>query len=483
MENSKLIQLFKSFTKSEMKDFGKFIRSPYFNESPQLVEFYELLKKSHPEYPEGSVAKKKIFKKLYPAEKTYDDKKIRSRTNLMLQLAEEFLLQIEIKKDEITSGRFILSQYSQRKLEPHFNNKYKQINEDIQYSEIINNRYFLDRYLLMKAKRNFYEFTKPIGKREEYFKEFAEESEMLVDYSVMKLIKYYVVMKYDQGFLDYPFDSSFMQKVLEYAEENKYSGYPIFEIFKNLIRLEVKDFDETLFKETRQFFYKNVKQIENSDAILIITELYNIATKYFYAGNNKFVKEPFEIVSQMVNLDLYPVENGYMAERQYLDTVYTALAAKENEWAEKFVNDYRIKLNPDIRENAFNFSLSLIELIKENYTKALEGFAKVKVDDFYYYMRIKYNRLRIYFEIDEFDLIYTEIDSFSHYLSTNSLLPEDIRERAFRFLSFFKRLIKARSKKDYGEIEILKKDLENIDMELKRTMKMVIFRILRERNL
>ena len=481
MKNSKLIQLLRTFSNSEMKEFGKFIRSPYFNESEQLITFYELLKKSYPEFKGGLIEKEKIFKKLYPEEKKYDDKKIRSRSNLMLNLAEEFLLQTELKKNKKDSERYILNQFSARKLETHFNNKLRQINEIIQEESVVNDNYFFDRYKLVKSRRNFFEFSKPIGKREEYFKEFGEESELLTKYSVLKLLKYYVIMKCDQGFLDFPFDYSFMNKLLEYVEEKKLTQFPIFEIFKNLLLLEEKEFSEELFHETRKIFYKNIPDIEKEDAILIVTELYNLATTYFYSGNNKFVKEPFEIVTQMVKNEIYPLENGFMAERQYLDTVYTALAARQNDWAEKFVNDFRMKMNPEVRDNAFNFSLSLIELIKENYTKALEGFAKVKVDDLFYYMRIKYNRLRIYFEIGEFDLIFTEIDAFYHYLNTNTLVPEDSRERALKFLGFFKKLVKARVNNDFDEIGLLLNDLENTDMEMKRTLKMVMSKIIDER--
>jgi len=481
MEDSKLIQLLKTFSKTEMNEFGKFIKSPFFNESSKLISLYELMKDSYPEFNTTSFNNNKIFWQLYPEEKKYDDKKVRSRLNLMLNLAEEFLIQMEMKKDITASGNYILNQFASRKLETHFNKKFRQMNENIQKSDIINNKYFMDRYLMVKAKRNFYEFTKPRGKREEYYKEFSEETELLVKYSVIKLIKYYVIMRHDQDYLNYPFDYSFLQKLMEYIDEKKYSEYPIFGIFRNLLLLEENFLNEKLFHETKLLFYENISFIEKEDAILIISKLYNLATKYFYSGKNKFVNIPFEIISQMIKHEIYPLENGYMSEIHYLDTVYTAFTVKENEWAERFINDFRMKLNPEVRNNAFNYSLSLIEMIKENYPKALEGFAKVRVDDFFYYMRIKYNKFRIYFEMEDFETIFTEIDSFKHYLSTNKVIPDDYRSRASNFLSFFKRLVNARINNDYADIALLKKILEDTDMELKSTLHMLIDKILKQK--
>lgn len=478
MEDSKLIQLVKTFSKSEINEFGKFVNSPFFNESPKLALLYELLLGNYPEFPGETFNKQEIFKLLYPEEQKYDDKKVRSRVSLMLGLAEEFLIQMEIKKDTLAPGKYILNQYISRKLDAHFTKKFKQQSIRVNESNIVNENYFLERYQLVKAKRDFYEFTKPYGKREEHYREFSEETELLVKYSVMKLIKHYVLMKCDKAYINFTFDYSLTRKLLEYIEERKYTEYPIFEIFRNLLLLEEKFFDEALFEKTKNLFYENIPAIDKEDAVLIITELYSLATRYFYAGNNKFVKVPFEIVTQMLKHEIYPLESGYMAERQYLDTVYTAFAASENSWAEDFINNFKMKLNPEVRNNAFNYSISMIELMRGDYQKALGGFAKVKVADFYYYIRIKYNKLRIYFEMGEFETIFSEIDSFKHYLSKNKVIPEDIRSGASNFINFFSRLVNAMVSNDYTEISLLKDILEDTDMEMKRTMKMMIIKIL-----
>ncbi len=482
MENSKLIQLIKTFSKTELNGFGKFVRSPFFNESLKLISLYDILQENYPDFSPVTLNKQAVFKRLYPGEKKYDDKKIRSRFNLMYELGEAYLMQIEMEKNPMQSGRLVLDQLASRKLKKHFDKKFTSLNEELNRSETVNNRYFLERHLMVKAKRNFYEFTTPYGKREKFYSDFSEETELFTRYSVLKLIKHYAIMKGVRTHVRYAFDYTFLQKLLEFIDERKYTEYPIFEILRNLLDLDEMPLDEKLFAKTKLLFYENLPSIDKEDATLIITDLYGLASRHFYGGNNKFVNVPFEIVSQMIKHELYPLENGFMAERQYLDTVYTALTARENIWAEKFINDYRSKLSPEVRNNAFNFSISLIELIKENYRKALEGFAKVRVDDFYYHMRIKYNRLRIFFELGEYESIFSEIDAFKHYLSVNKSIPEDASSRALKFLSFYNRLIKARVNNDYTEIELLRNELQSTDMELKRTLELIIGKMLKPKS-
>ena len=85
MEDSKLIQLVKTFSKTEFNDFGKFVKSPFFNESQKLILLYELLKENYPVFNSGLFNNRKIFELLYPEEKKYVSK---STESLDLKITE-----------------------------------------------------------------------------------------------------------------------------------------------------------------------------------------------------------------------------------------------------------------------------------------------------------------------------------------------------------------------------------------------------------
>jgi len=471
MENTKLIQLLKTFNRLEINDFGKLVRSPFFNESPKLILLYEMLKENYPDFEPSSFDKRSIFKKLYPQEKIYNDKKIRSILNLMLDLAEEYLLQKEIKKDEIGTERYLLSQYFSRKLESHFKKILKKMDETIEKSRLINNKYFQNRYYRIQAKRSFFGFTKPIGKRHEQFDDFARETGMLEKYSILKLLKYYLIMRNAGGHLSFDFDYSLLHILMKYIDEKKFIEYPIFEIFKNLHKLETFQFDEKLYSKTKNLFFDSIATIEKEDSILISIELYNIATKYSNQGIEKYRYEQFDILKKINKYGIYAIENEYMSESHYLNTVYMALSIGEMGWTENFINEYKDKLNPSVSNNAFIFSLGLIDMIRKNYGKALEEFAKVKVDDFYYYLRIKYNRLKIYYDIEEYETIFSEIDAFKHYLHKYKEIPAFIQKRATNFLSLLNRTVKAKIDNNLDELMELKQILENPDIEQRDWLK------------
>ncbi|MFT4761074.1 MAG: hypothetical protein ACI9XO_003786 [Paraglaciecola sp.] len=51
MENSKLVQLLKTFSTQELREFKDFMQSPLFNKNQDLVDFYLYLKKIAPNFP------------------------------------------------------------------------------------------------------------------------------------------------------------------------------------------------------------------------------------------------------------------------------------------------------------------------------------------------------------------------------------------------------------------------------------------------
>ncbi|MCC7158220.1 MAG: hypothetical protein IT281_01635 [Ignavibacteria bacterium] len=100
MKKSKLITLLRTFTTDEMKDFGKFISSPYFATGRNLRPLYCILKKYYPEFDSSSFTEEKVFNKLFLGKK-YSGKRsmhaIHVSFSEMFTLAEKFMVYNEIE--------------------------------------------------------------------------------------------------------------------------------------------------------------------------------------------------------------------------------------------------------------------------------------------------------------------------------------------------------------------------------------------------
>ncbi len=87
MERSSLLELLKTFSANDYKEFVAFVNSPYFNREKILERFARILFESHPHFTKSN---EDLFSELYPGKK-YNDNFMRNIRSDLLRLAEQFL--------------------------------------------------------------------------------------------------------------------------------------------------------------------------------------------------------------------------------------------------------------------------------------------------------------------------------------------------------------------------------------------------------
>jgi len=142
MIHSKSIQVLKTFSKEELKQFSDFLRSPFHNKNRSLIKLFDVLKKYHPEY---EVENEKVYSKIYPGKKYNHDnmKKLMSEEFIIL---EKFLLHLKIRKENFVTDKYLLEEYMQRKLNELFLFKVKKINEKLEELNCSNYIFYNNSY-------------------------------------------------------------------------------------------------------------------------------------------------------------------------------------------------------------------------------------------------------------------------------------------------------------------------------------------------
>ena len=460
MENTKLIQILKTFSKTEFEDFGKFVFSPFFNNSEQITKFYIFLQRHYPGF-NSSLTKENIYKEIYK-DKDYKDKRVRDLLSRTLKLAEEFLAYSDIRNDEFLIKRKTLGQIALRNLDKHFEKKAGEIGSMLN-SNIKNDEYILNNYLFAESKRDYLEYKKALGKRSEFFNEITGEIEKFIIYFIFRMLKYFSTLISQQLVMNKKYEFTFLYEIIGYLRKNPAKDYPVVMIFYYSVLLYIEPENEDIFFHLKDILAANTEIIEDKELRLIYTQMYNYSKEKQIHGSENFRRENFGIIKEMLSKNIYPMEAGYMPEHTYISITGEGLIFKEFEWTEKFMKDYREKLPPEKRENAFIYCSSVLNYRKKNYGGALRTLVKVSINDFYYHLRVKNHLLKIYYEQDDLETALSVIDSFRHFLSTNKLIPEYIRIRFVNFVNFFSRLVNARLNNENSNIIILKKDISAVN--------------------
>ncbi|RPI13943.1 MAG: hypothetical protein EHM58_17495 [Ignavibacteriae bacterium] len=460
MKGSKIVSLLKTLNKKEFKEFGNFVNSPNFTRKKKLLEFYKVICLYYPDFDKPKFNQHTIFKKLYPG-KTYNEKIINYLKTELYKAAETYIGIIDMRKNIFDFHLHILKQLGKRQLHSEFGRKAAKLKSIINKNKIRNDNYYLMSYLLKKETRNFYETKKPLGKRIEYFKDMNDELDEFIVFFIVKMLKYYTILRNQENLLNYSYSYKLQDELMAFAKENLIKSHPAANIFYLLNLLYKNTENDSVFYELKNFVETNIGLLEKEDAELIYTELFNYSKIKYVGGNDSYGPENTSIMKFMIARDIYPKENNYMSENTFINIVSNSLRERDYEWIENFIDKFSNKITPDRKANAYNYSLGMLYYWKKKYNTALEYLAKVKTDDFYYYLRVNNHLLKIYYETNEIVGILNTIDATKHFLSSNKVIPGYVKDRFLHFIIYLQKVVRAIETGDNNKLKKLAEEISS----------------------
>jgi len=471
MKNTRLVQLLKSFNGNELREFGKFLNSPFHNSSRKLVEFYEILKSSYPKFSSKSILQENVYTKLFPGRK-FGGAQMRNMVHELTLQLENFLAHIEFHSDQIQFKRHLLSQLAARDSEILFEKNFKFAVQTLEDLGIKDEEYYLNMYLLESLRKNYYDRKTPIGKRKTIYDEISKELDHVLYFFFVEILKGYFTMYSGKRLLNFDYKFKFFEEIMSYLskEIQNYKDCSMITLLYNFMILYRND-EEELAGKVKEIIDSNRKSMTEDDYRFFYTELYHYYKLRQSEGDKSCGRKSFRLLNEMLKNNVPLQKDGTMAVQAYINLAAAGLRENELNWAEKFINDYRDLVPPEQRENAYLYNYAVLYYIKgtksqgkartKNFGMALDYLSRVKSEDFYYMTRIKNLLIKIYFELGELDLTLYLIHSYKSYLSKTKLIPENLLERYNNFVNFTQKLVRIKKGTEDFPLRKLKKELVN----------------------
>lgn len=460
MQNSKLVQLFKSFSQSEITEFGKFVNSPFHNESQKLINLYTYLKKFYPKFEDKKFMKEEAYSSMYGSDK-YNDKKLRDRFSDLLRLSEEYLAMVNLKKLSRDEKILTLYEYKDRGLLLHFEKKFSEIRHMIGKSKVLDIQVLYDSFLIEAIKGDFAEYKNLLGKRKNSNVQLEYEVENFIKFFVTKMLLYYITMGNWAMHTNHKFDYKLYEPIMKFVEENKLNEPPILRAAYLMLKMEEDKNNEEFYFELKKLFKSEVNSFSIYDKTMVAVTLYNYAQKRYMEGNEKFSVERFEQIKLQLLYKTFSSVNGFIQREQYINAILIPISLNKTDWAEKFAEEYKDKIKPENREDTLAFASASLMHAKKKYGEALEKLAAIKDVDYIYYFRIKTLQAKIYFEQKDFEKLLSLIDSFKHYITGNPLIPNENVARYKNFIGVLYSLTMLAIKNDEYKLSKLIRKINN----------------------
>lgn len=456
MYTHSLLDLLKALSDKEMMRLGKFLKSPYYNNSAKLIKLFELLKYFYPDFDNKNLTKEYIYRKVLGGS-GFNDSTLRNMMSDLLQLALQFLKTEGFRKNSVESSFFLTDELAQRGLVRLFTEKMQHTDALLTVNEGMNSTYFLSKYRTQTDQ-----FYMNLQSARVLKKSFVEsESEKLVK-GIIYLISYFVIesVKHSDNLLKYSrsynisgnmktltdFTKLFdIERIIKFINANSKLKIPIVEAYYKLLSTFLNFENEKIYIQLKNFLITNSGEFSLVDNHFLFARLMDYcvlkknsgATTSFNVDN-----EIFDILTEITDKGYYKTDSAsYVPFDLYRNYLYNCISLRKLNEMENFIVKFSGSLNPSQVTSVENYSYSLLHFERGEYNKALEMLNMIKFDQFIYKLDMKNLSLKIHYELGQFDSALSVIDTYRHFINKNVLVSDSKRALHYNFISFVNKLI------------------------------------------
>ena len=440
----KLFKLLNSLQKRDINRFKQYLASPLFN---KRVDIQELLQSWIEE--NGRHHPKEVYwEKVYPLQE-YSTTKWNLLTSRLFKLLEGFLIWNEFNQDEFQQNYTLSKVY--RKL-----NHDKLFKKSILDSGVILEKQVLrdSNYLLRKHNLSFEKYDYFTSQNRKEKTNLQDVSNHLDTYFLTTKLRQACYALSREIIQQEQYEIKLIQEVILFIEANTdYLKIPSIAIYYYCNKSIRTNENELYFVRLREA----IKNYQHLFPPTEIRDIYTVAINYsirkLNTGSSLFVKEAYELY--LLSLEQgFLLEEGMMLESTYSNLVFLSVKLKKYKWTKQFIDKYQRHLKPAYRQPLYHFSLSKLYYEQDQLDQSLKHLIQIETKASFLLLGAKVMQLKIYYELEEFDLLESLLETLRVYLQRSKDLG--YRKKYYEHILYFtKKLLQVpiMSKSDRSQLK------------------------------
>lgn len=466
MQKTKVYRILSSLSKEEYSEFEKFIVSPYFNRSKDLLKLFSVVKKYYPDFSNANLEYAKIYKKLYPG-KVFNEGTLRNLFSDLGSLAEKFLAYVNYE-ETFTYGYKIISETNTRYLDKEFLKSYKkyferkEVKENAFQSDNLN-KYQIQSEMWSYTQRMNIDFSKMERNSvyESLFTFFINE--FLLGQSFQVYVAGWYKGPAEYNILDTFFEFTDLEAIVKCMQTNKSPYYNEIKLPYYLARaVQNKDgrFYEN-FDTAYKIFNEQINGMPKQTQIRLYVMIINIINMHIKAGDRYLSKIKFVLNKEMVEKEIALDAYGKMPAYMFSITILNAIVANEIEWAKDFLEN-KIDIvddNAKSKANIYNYYKAKFLSLQKKYIESNELLLKISKDDDTFKLDSKILSLINNYELGFTESAFSHAESFKQFLIRKDEVNYGRKELGANFLKYYMLLLREKTGVE-TDISFAQKELE-----------------------
>lgn len=430
-----------------MEEFRDFLISPFHNKKSMVVRLFDVIRKKGPEFIDDSLEKEMIWEKIYPG-KPYNYGVMKNLIHDLTKLAENF---ISYLKYEESPGfhRNMLESLHERNVTEIFINKLIKFKKHIEKSN-------LNEFSKLENLTFYYELRSYCTKfpmDDSY--NIANELKTKEKFSSLNMMNAFLPWYLQSANVVTNYDISVYKDLLDFLYNNfrENESSDIIKLY-SLFLVSIEDINDTSkFDELRMEFKNRKDALHHKDKFRIYELVSLLYEMNFRNGVRSYDVEYLNHWFEVVDKQVYTISpKGYLDLITFRNVLILCRRTESTDIMEKFIEIGIEKVNPAVKDTLYNYSCAVLYYEKDEYEKVLEyekrtvfsGLLNSDKENLYFKMDLKTITLKSSYELELFEEVFSQIDSFKHFLRNTVLIPANFKELRYDFLKCLNELTKLR---------------------------------------
>lgn len=459
MQPTKLIVLLQTFDKEEMKRFGDYIQSPYFNKREAPINLYKALMPLHPTFE--PLKWEKVFKKAFSDKTAYNETYLRNVLSDLFGLAEGFWGQEHVKNQPFLLGYLVDNLIAKRQY------KYAEDNlKEMQVSLLTKNMFYPTLY----TTTCFYNLLKMrLHDRQEQRQAYSETQQQLANAVKAQCIndvleRYYEMSNDAEVYYKYPYQFDFFERFIAIIQPADIENDTSLATTYYLLQLQLQKSWQA-WHNLYHYLQQNKVAIQPYSVFMCNQALTNFLAhqkrKEPYLSE-EIQKKEFELYEE--NIELRRKNGQPLTGSLFENIVVSGMTVKGSDWAKQYIETNNPHLPANIREGLTAYCLARLHFYTGDYIETIAILANIEPYYHHYYFDVKSLMLLAYYELDNYDAFMATLDAFKHTLANHPELADKHRTAHANMNTILLKLYRLRLKYSYKAAQELQQLLDNPDL-------------------
>ncbi len=441
MKKSKLIILLKSLENHEVRYFKKYIKSPCFTQSKDVLKLYNYIHSYYPSFESPKLEKIKVFGFLYPNE-NFNGPRLRNLMLKITKILEDFLIYLECQQTNIKKQQFLTDIYRKRNLNDVFSSQAKEFLSELEKQPIQDSIYFYNKFIL---QRDMYFNSNAM--REGEIKAIIKNSYQNLNYFfALERMRLGMELKTREKIFPEEY-TEFQVKALTFHPPKESQ---IYNLFQKVIEL-IESQDEQIYFDLKPVFYSTIDKIHYEDQQRIIYCLVNFTLNQISKKGSLFIEETNELFKKGLKQKLFFNQDDSFNTVTFLNIVLVSSSLKEFDWTKDFIVNYAPKLKSSEAEYLKPFAMANLYFYQDDFQETINIIQSNKFSESIIEINSKLLVLRAYYELAILDTNYLQLfnsclKNYEKYLSRQYKLDEIKIKGYMNFIMIFKKYLKIKTK-------------------------------------